>query len=303
MPRINFVSFTFLFAFGLGAFAGLALALLAVALARPEDETTVIEPVVAQAVTATPRPSATATEAPTATVTPVPPPRTLSTLQVRIGPHQQYAVLGTLARGNEVDVQGRDDSGDWLAIEFPPGSAARGWIPADAVGSLTLVQVLRLDVLQASLIETAPATSTPGLFQGNDGVVEDDDGQPGVATPTRTPLARTPSPTVTPTQAVSFGPTDLALAGVSVASDGRVSVAVANEGSGNVASVSVQVSPVGFAAELIGSGVLLSGETTVLLTSRVQLTEVTEVTVTLDPSGTLPDVDPTNNTVTLTLTP
>ena len=305
MPRINFVSFTFLFAFGLGSFAGIALALLAVALARPDDETTVIEvtpAVVAQAPTATP----TETPMPTATPTPVPVPRTLSTLQVRIGPATAYAILGTLAGGSEVDLQGRDDSGDWLAIEFPPGSSARGWIPAEAVDALTLVQVFRLDVLQASLVETAPrfpfSTPTPGLLQGNDGVPTEGDST--VAATPGSSASTTPTPSRTPTPvAIAFGPTDLALGNVSVTSDGRLSIVVQNLGPGDVPGVSVGVSAAGFGFELLSTGLVRAGESAVLRTTTVQLTDTTDVVVTVDPDAALTDVARANNTRTVTLSP
>ena len=301
MPRINFVSFTFLFAFGLGSFVGIAMALLAVALARPADETTVIEPEQV-AVVATPTPTRTPTPVPTATQTPVPPPRTRSTQQVRIGPDDGYAVLGTLASGSEVDLQGRDDSGDWLAIEFPPGSSARGWIPTDAVDAVTLVQVFRLDVLQATLVETSPrfpfVASTPSLLEGNDGIPAEGEG-----TATQTPSSGTPASGTPTPAALAFGPTDLALGSVSVTSDGRVAIVVENQGPGDVPNLSVGVTADGFPFELLSTGIVRAGEGATLRTSEIQLTESTNIVVTIDPDGALSDVARANNTRSVTLGP
>ena len=297
LPRINFVSFTFFLAFGLGAFAGIAMALLAVALARPEDKTTVIEPTpvfVAVVPSATPSPSPVATP----TATPVPVQRTLTTLQVHIGPDTAYAVLGTLARGSEVEVRGRDSSGDWLAINFPPGSSARGWVPAHEVDGLTLIQVFRLDVLQASLIPTSPATSTPTLLEGNDGVPAGETATPGTATSTpasalTTPTARVPV----------FGPTDLALSSVGATSDGRITVVIRNAGPADSPSAGIDVTVQGVGSETLSTGTLLAGQTVELRTSSLRLTESSTVVVTIDPVGLLADIDRTNNTRSFSLAP
>ncbi len=244
---------------------------------------------------------------PTETPTPVPVIRTVSTLQVRIGPAEGYAILGTLNRGSEIDVQGRDSNGDWVAIEFPPGSSARGWIPADEVEGLPLVQVFALDVLQADIIDTTPdypyATDTPTIFEGNDGfptavatasVVRS-------VTPTGTSFV---SPFVTPTpQPIQYGPTDLAIGGVSVSSDGSLRVVIDNLGPGDVPAVSVVVEATGFSPELLSTGLLRSGDSTVLRTSAVSLTETTDLSITIDPNSLLADSNRTNNTRYASLTP
>ena len=312
MPRINFVSFTFLFAFGLGSFVGIAMALLAVALATPEPEPTIIEPdpaALADAPTTTPTPTATVML--TVTPTPVPVVRTRSTLSVRIGPAQAYAVLGTLASGSEIAVQGRDAGSDWVAIEFPPGSSARGWIPAGQVDGLTLVQIFSLDVLQATLIETAPrpplSTPTSSGFEGAGGSATPGEGtgqgSPVAGTPdepsSATPRAGTSTPTV-----VSIGPSDLAIAGVTSVSDGRVRVVVENLGPGDVPDVSVEVSAAGYAAEtLTGPGILGAGGTVVLQTEALQLNAPALVIVVIDPEGALADLDRSNNTLRIELAP
>jgi hypothetical protein len=309
MPRINFVSFTFLFAFGLGSFVGIAMALLAVALARPEDDATALEQEPAAVVASPTETSSTPTPAPTGTATPEPMPQTTTALQVRIGPATGYAILGTLAGGSEVNLQGRDDTGDWLAIEFPPGSAARGWIPADDVDGLSVVQRIGLDVLQASLVETTPrfpvATSTPTLLEGNDGLPAVEETPSPTPDASETPRASsTPQPSSTPTPRPSgYGPTDLALGALSVDSDGRITVVVQNQGPGNVPGFVVQVSASGFAPELLESSPLLADDGAVLRTSAIQLTERTDVSVVIDPGQVLADVARGNNARSQSLAP
>lgn len=310
MPRINFVSFTFLFAFGLGSFVGIGLALLAVALARPPDETRVIEgSPAALAPSATPTP--TATQVPTATATPVPPPHTSTTLQVHIGPNEEYAILGTLAKGNEVVVEGRDSNGDWVAIEFPPGSSARGWIPRAKVEGLSLTEVVALEVLQASLIDTSPpapvSTSTPTAFEGNDGVPVtpvDEEEEDVVVPPTRTPrpeptepASTEPAPTPAPLEA------DVTLRSVSAGPSGAIRVVVQNLGPAEVAGVSAEVSAVEVGRERLNSGPLASGSTTVLVTSSLSISGLTQVTVSVELLGRQEDPDTSNNSATLNLSP
>ena len=314
MARINFVSFTFLFAFGLGSFVGIALALLAVALATPEPEPTVIVADAAVADAATLTPTATLTATPPPTETPVPSVRTRSTLNVRIGPAEGFAVLGTLADGSEIDVQGRDVEGDWVAIEFPPGSSARGWIPSGQVEGLTLVQIMSLGVLQATLIETTPrfpfTTPTPATFDGAFSTptaeAGTERGPPALGTPDETGSAtpRPGTPTPTPTPAVSIGPTDLAIAGVSEASGGNVRVVVENLGPGDVPWVTVDVSAAGYATETMTfPGTVLAGETVTLQTDELELNAAALVTVEVDPEGMLTDLDRSNNSLTLELSP
>jgi hypothetical protein len=307
MPRINFVSFTFLFAFGLGAFAGIGLALLAVALATPEPEPTVIQPAPAAAADVPP-PTSTPTPTPTATVTATPEPviRTRATLNVHIGPAESYAILGTLAGGSEIDVSGRDSEGDWVAIEFPPNSAARGWIPAEQVDGLSFVQILGLEVLQATLIETAPrfpfstprssfdgggAASTPGFS----GTLPPLLGTPDDPTPRSTPRPATPTPPI--------GPTDLAIAGVELVSGNRIRVSVENVGPGSVPGVTVEVRAPGYSTEALTSGSLRAGQTLVLQTAELQLNAPAPVTVEVDPDGQLADLDRSNNVLRLELAP
>jgi hypothetical protein len=308
MPRVNFVSFTFLFAFGLGSFVGIALALLAVALATPEPEPTIVDApgaaAMADAATLTP----TATTAPsTVTPTPVPVMRTRATLSVHIGPDEDYAVLGTLARGSEISVNGRDSEGDWLAIDFPPGSSARGWIPVDQVVGLSLVQIDDLDVLQATSIETSPIETSPrprstpsssgdngSSDGGNNGGGNNGGGDAG-GPPARTPTPRAASPTPTPTPA-TIGPSDLAIAGVTTSSGGFIRIGIENLGPGAVPEVTVEVSAAGYSDEILTAPVILrAGDTVMLQTNSLQLNGPTLVSVTLDPAGLLADLDRSNN--------
>jgi hypothetical protein len=297
MPRVNFISFTFLCGFGLGAFVGVIMALVAIAVATPEPEPAIVQPDPAAAAGVTSTPAATVI--PTQTVDPTPAGiiRTRATLNVHIGPAAEYAVLGTLAGGSQVEVQGRDDPGAWVAITFPPNSSARGWIPVTQVTGITFAQVLGLEVVPVTLIETSPGDSVSG---DSTTPVLSDPFPPLLVTPDN-PNPRVPR---TPTPIPSIGPTDLAIAGVEIVAGGRVRVLVENLGPGDAPAVRVEVSAAGYESETLRSAALLrSGDTVALQTSDFRINAPVLVTVEIDPDGQLPDLDPSDNTLRLDLTP
>jgi hypothetical protein len=75
-------------------------------------------------------------------------PRATRGLDVHIGPGSAYAVLGVVPNEARLDVVGRNDKGDWVAIVFTPGSNFHGWIPAS--GTSGLGDVMRLPVVPLS---------------------------------------------------------------------------------------------------------------------------------------------------------
>ena len=206
-----------------------------------------------------------------------------------------------------------------MAIEFPPDSNARGWVPRADLQGANLAKVLDLDVLQASIIDTSPeypdaaATDTPTTFEGNDGFPTETPTRrtgrstaTGTATVTDTPVPGTATqrPRATPTTPpIDYGATDLAFAGASVNADGTINVLVENLGPGDVPKVDVVVNAPGFGAELMSSGLLRAGSTVPFRTSAIQLTGPTTVSITVDPNGELTDSNRANNTRTATLSP
>ena len=75
-------------------------------------------------------------------------PRTADTVQPRVGPGALYGIVGALQAGAPVDVVGRDESGEWLAIVFPPNSVLRSWLPASHVLGVTDVEALPVEPVQ-----------------------------------------------------------------------------------------------------------------------------------------------------------
>ena len=276
-PGVRFVSLTFLVGFGLGAFIGVGLALLAVAIARPEDEEPqFIEIPIISTATPTPLPED----------TPDPGIRATAALAVRVGPGNQFATLGTISRGDTLDVVGRDFDSEWLAIRFPAGSNAQGWVPAADVDGLTFPNLQALSVLLPTPLPvefvTPPpffgSTATPGT------------GTPEIEVGTPDPLA---------------GTVDMAVADVRALTDGRIRVVVLNGGPADLANaiLTVTVRTLGGSFETFRElGGLEAGETVSFTTSTLVVgDEPMDIQVVVDPSAGINDPDRSNNVVTTLL--
>ncbi|HEX5370294.1 MAG TPA: CARDB domain-containing protein [Dehalococcoidia bacterium] len=306
----RFFSWTFVIGFGVGSFVGVALALLAVALAKPAP--TVTESIIE--ITATPAPTL-APSAPTPTATPSV--RTTASIEVRIGPGEAFAIIGSIDSDATVSVLGRDDGGDWVAISYPPGSAAKGWLPAHSLSGLSGNQVSALAVLVPTpFTRTLPTnassdfpTTTPG-FGATPGFGD----TPSLATPitqatpqpVRTPTPATSGPQATPTpRPLHVGPTDLTVVGLSVTSDGAIVVSIGNAGPGDVSgsTIAVLVSDGSQSETVFVQPVLRAGETINVSTSQMRITHEADVTATIDPSNLLADIDRSNNQRYATLAP
>ena len=112
------------------------------------------------------------TEAPTAVVTETAPAAGALTavvqvvsLNVRQGPGTTYPVVGKLAEGKEVTVEGRNEAGDWWYICCIADSDTRGWVSAALVApSFATDQAAALPVVAsepAPAATPAPSASAP----------------------------------------------------------------------------------------------------------------------------------------------
>jgi hypothetical protein len=63
------------------------------------------------------------------------PARTVSVVELHLGPSADYVVLGTLPRNAPLEVVGRDESGGWLAVSVAPSSRLYAWIPRSSASS------------------------------------------------------------------------------------------------------------------------------------------------------------------------
>lgn len=80
-------------------------------------------------------------------------------LQVRVGPGTAYEVMFSLAEGDEVNVLGRDEMGDWVKIGLDSGE--EGWVAAEFVdvgGNLKAVPVIAPEPIAPPIEEPTPTT-------------------------------------------------------------------------------------------------------------------------------------------------
>jgi len=119
-----------------------------------EGET--LEPTATSLATEAPSPAAT----PSSAVTLIVPTRALITgdgLQVRVGPGTAYEVRTSLAEGDEVNVLGRDEMGDWVKVGLDSG--AEGWVAAEFVDvgdNLKAVPVITPEPIATPTTELTP---------------------------------------------------------------------------------------------------------------------------------------------------
>jgi hypothetical protein len=140
---------------GVACVSGVAVSAKVAYDAIPEREVIVIVPTVVVPPTAVPfRPVGPDLGLPSAYAQPleIPQgPRTASTVLLRVGPAEGYVVVGTLQAGSPVNAVGRDETGEWVAIEFPPNATLRAWLLAGQV----------LDVGDMEALPVVPLTYLP----------------------------------------------------------------------------------------------------------------------------------------------
>jgi len=290
-------SLSFLLGFGLGSFVGVILAVVAVlAIRGPNEEPKIADNQEQLLAPLTPTPTR------PAPATPDSRPRTKDGGNVYLGPGLAFAIVGTVSRGEPVEVVGRDADSMWLAIRFPPNSSARGWISADSVDNLTSLErftVVAPTPLPRTLTTTTPTSSFPSTSTSQTFAT---------STPVRTGTATaviTTTPLI-PTTPVPAGPPDLVVNSATLLPDGRVAVVVGNRGPGDAMNQPIFVSVRDLTLrgeQIIGVSSLRAGSTFVVQTQSFKVERETTVQVTVDPSGSIQDGDRGNNSLTVTLSP
>lgn len=271
--RFRLVSPVFVVGFGLGTFVGVALALIAFAVTG--DSTNVESP---NFVVVPPSPEATQTSVPVPTASSLP--QTTVAQNVRLGPGEGFAIIGILSRGDAVEIVGRDESTQWVAVRFPPGSTGLGWLPVsvlEGVSGLGSFAVILPTPLARLLSTPSPNPRVSGgNGSGGEGPID---------------------PAVTPTPS---GPPDLAVTSAIVLDDGRIRITIENLGPGNLSgfSIPVLVAGLGGRTETWRSSIdgLAVGGTLVFETETFLITaDETTVFVAIDPGFSIDDADRSNN--------
>lgn len=63
-------------------------------------------------------------------------------LLLRVGPDERHMSIGQIGRGAGVEVVGRNEKGDWLAVSLNPGSSLYGWVKATMITGVRNISAL-----------------------------------------------------------------------------------------------------------------------------------------------------------------
>jgi hypothetical protein len=199
---------------------------------------------------------------------------------------------------------GRDSEASWLAIQFPPGSAGRGWVPVSSLDGATGLERLAI-AFPTPLPRTVStfATGNAGSSSSSASAIVTDGSTRIVPLSTATALAARGTPTPT----INQGPPDIVVNGITLLADGRVVVTIGNRGPGDLVNqaVFVVVRNLALQSEQLVSpaGVLKVGQTTTVVTAIFKVTQQEEIVAVADPFATINDPDRSNNTLRVTLVP
>ena len=81
---------------------------------------------------------------------------TSKSVQVRIGPSDDYATIGQLPASARLQIVGRDPTSKWIAIVFAPFTDLNGWIEASAIAGQLDVAGLEVAPVTLLKVESTP---------------------------------------------------------------------------------------------------------------------------------------------------
>lgn len=112
--------------------------------------------------------------------------KTTTIANVRNGPGQIYAVIGSLPLGGTAPVAGKSADGAWWYIEFAAGEAGDAWIAGIVTTASCIPETLAIIVAPPAPVAaatSAPSSSDP-VSEGDDSPPESSEGSMPAATPT-----------------------------------------------------------------------------------------------------------------------
>lgn len=71
---------------------------------------------------------------------------------LRMGPDDRYTAVGQIGNGVRLEVVGRNERGDWLAVSLTPGSRTYGWVRAASIDGISPFAVANLPVVAVRLL-------------------------------------------------------------------------------------------------------------------------------------------------------
>ncbi len=207
---------------------------------------------------------------------------TNTTAGVRAAPGRG-AILGTLPRNSELQVDGRSEDTGWLRVIFPANSDRHGWIDAELVDIAGDPETLVVATAEPPVIVDIP-TSPP--------VTE---------TPTPEEGSATPTGTLTPEGALP----DLVVGTTPTISDGKLFVTIENIGSGAMEGDLVVAGFNPDQTALLGGATVpaftLPAGRSIDVGTGYEVVGTESLLLIVDPNGDIEESDNTNNQITIAL--
>lgn len=208
-------------------------------------------------------------------------------LTVRSAPGTRTPAVGTLAKGDDVVIDGRTTDSNWYRIIFPPLSELHGWIEATSVTVTGDPSTLVVATAEPPVFVEVP-TTPPDVLTARAGSL--------------TPV-ESETPDVTPT--VSDQLPDLVIGTTPTVSGGKLFVTVVNQGQGDATGdiVVAVFNPDG--TKLLGGATLpdftLKPGRSIDIGTGYDVTQNQTLLLIVDPNGDITETDDTNNRATVAI--
>jgi hypothetical protein len=208
-------------------------------------------------------------------------------LTVRSAPGTRTPAVGTLAKGDDVVIDGRTTDSNWYRIIFPPLSEFHGWVEATSVAVTGDPSTLVVATAEPPVFVEVPTPPPDALTA-----------RAGSLTPTESE-----TPEVTPT--VSGQLPDLVIGTTPTISGGKLFITVVNQGQGDATGDIVVAVFNQDGTQLLGGATLphftLKPGRSIDIGTGYEVTQNQTLLLIVDPNGDISETDDTNNRATVAI--
>lgn len=216
--------------------------------------------------------------------------RTVRVTTVRTAPGSGSAVLGTLPRNTDIEIDGRTTDSNWFRVIFPPNSEFHGWIDAEDLELTGEADSLLVATAEPPPIIALP-TDSPALLTA---IAEQQTIDASVV--------ETQTPTPTPT---GSGLPDLVIGPAPILNGSQLFVTIINQGTGDAAGdLVVAVFNEDETALIAGSTLpnfTLPAGTSIEVGTGLSIVGSQTLLIVVDPNGTIEESDNFNNRITISV--
>ncbi len=217
--------------------------------------------------------------------------RTVRVTTVRTAPGAGSAVLGTLPRNTDIEIDGRTTDSNWYRVIFPPNSEFHGWIDADDLELTGDGESLVVATAEPPPIIALP-TDSPELLTA-------------IAEQQTIDASAIADETETPTPTPGSGLPDLVVGSSPTLNGNQLFVTIINQGTGDaVGDLVVAVFNADETALLAGATLpnfILPAGRSVDVGTGLAIVGSQTLLIIVDPNGTIEESDNFNNRITIAI--